>query len=147
MQDASFEKVHYSDTPLYGPKKLILCGFPQGVSGNMEKVLKMAGISDVPVVWADSSHLDQLLSELLQLAHGSEGGKKDSALPRAIIVSGITENQLHALMAICRQTGMQKALWATLTPTSENWTLGKLLGELEAERKALSQYEKNADTP
>jgi hypothetical protein len=28
MNDGTFEKVQRSDTPMYGPKKLLLCGFP-----------------------------------------------------------------------------------------------------------------------
>jgi hypothetical protein len=34
---------------------------------------------------------------------------------------------------------MQQALWATLTPTSETWTLEALLAELAAEQQALSK--------
>ncbi|MGA6925806.1 MAG: DUF3783 domain-containing protein, partial [Desulfosarcina sp.] len=56
-----------------------------------------------------------------------------------IVVSGITENQLHALMTLTRESGMQPALWAALTPTSETWTLKQLLAELQAEREAFSR--------
>jgi hypothetical protein len=42
-------------------------------------------------------------------------------------------------MTVCRKTGMKKALWATLTPTSENLTLAELLEELSAERQALQK--------
>jgi len=59
-----------------------------------------------------------------------------SDLPRAVIVSGIQEKQLHALMALCRKTGMQPDLWAVLTPISEKWTLQALLSELQAEKRA-----------
>jgi len=40
-------------------------------------------------------------------------------------------------MGVCRKSGMQPALWATLTATSENWLLKELLAELSAEREAL----------
>ena len=54
-------------------------------------------------------------------------------------MSGITENQLHSLMAVCRKSGMQPALWAALTPHSQKWPLAQLLGELQAEQQALAK--------
>ena len=52
------------------------------------------------------------------------------------------EKELIALMTVCRKTGMKDSLWATLTPTSETWTLRQLLSELAAEREALSKRKK-----
>ena len=136
MADASFEKVTISDKPLYGPEKLILCGFPAAVQPKFEAVLGMAGLQKVPLVWAQDNQLETRLSELAALPSGAGSGES-STLPRAIIVAGITERQLQTLMAVCRKTGMQQALWATLTPTSETWLLNDLLAELAAEREAL----------
>ena len=138
MTDATFEKVHRSDTPMYGPRKLLLCGFPAPVQPKFSVVLEMAGLADIAVLWANPEHASKTLAELLELPAGAGAGA-DSALVRAIIVSGITENQLHTLMAVCRKTGMKPALWAALTPTSETWPLAQLLEELQAERKALSK--------
>jgi hypothetical protein len=42
-------------------------------------------------------------------------------------------------MSGCRKAKMQQALWATLTPTSTDWTLKDLLAELDAERQALAK--------
>lgn len=147
MTDARFEKLQCSDTPLYGPEKLILCGFPAAARDKMAKVMELAGIPETPVVWADSSHQNLSLGEILALSSAHDGADEAAPLPRAVIVSGITENQLHALMAICRQTGMQQALWATLTPTSERWTLGQLLKELAAERDALARRGNTSPNP
>ena len=98
----------------------------------------MAGLQKVPLVWAQDNQLETRLSELAALPSGAGSGES-STLPRAIIVAGITERQLQALMAVCRKTGMQQALWATLTPTSETWLLKDLLAELAAEREALQK--------
>jgi len=138
MTDAAFEKITSSDKPLYGPEKLIVCGFSMEVQPKFEAVLKMAGLEQVPLVWALDSQADTRLSDLIALPSGSGMGES-STLPRAIIVAGISERQLQALMAVCRQTGMQPPLWATLTPTSETWLLRDLLAELNAERKALQK--------
>ena len=136
MTDASFEKVSRSDTPLYGPPKLLLCGFPSGAHLKFRTVLGMAGLSDTPVVWVSEERADAPIKDLLGLPDDTGAGSS-SGLPRAVIVSGILEAQLHGLMAVCRQAGMKQGLWAVLTPTSETWTVHRLLGELSAEQAAL----------
>ena len=138
MTDATFEKITFSDKPLYGPQKLIVCGFSADVQPKFEAVLAMAGLQQVPLVWALDSQADTRLSELAALPN-SAGRGESSTLPRAIIVAGISERQLQTLMAVCRQTGMKQALWATLTPNSETWLLKDLLKELAAERNALKK--------
>jgi hypothetical protein len=143
MTKGTFEKVQYSDDPMYGPPKLLLCGFAASAQPKFMTVLDMAGLQGIAVVWVNESAAKQPLSVLIDLPDGSGAGE-DSALARAIIVSGITENQLHALMTTCRQTGMQQALWAVLTPTSETWPMIRLLTELQAERQALSKSQKKS---
>ena len=136
MTDGTFEKVQHSDDRMYGPPKLLLCGFSASAQSNFGTVLKMAGLQDVGVVWANEMNGKETLASLIGLSDGAGAGT-GSALPRAIVVSGITENQLHTLMTVCRQSGMPQSLWAALTPTSETWPLAQLLSELQAERKAL----------
>ena len=138
MADATFEKMTLSDKPLYGPEKLILCGFSADVQPKFEAVLNMAGLGKVPIIWALESQANTRLSELAALPRNAGRGES-SALARAVIVAGITERQLQTLMAVCRKTGMKQALWATLTPTSETWLLKDLLAELSAEREALQK--------
>ena len=141
MTDGTFEKVQHSDSPMYGAPKLLLCGFSASAQTKFGAVLKMAGMQHVGVVWANEKDEKETLAALLGLPDGTGMGT-GSALSRAIIVSGITENQLHGLMTVCRKSGMQQSLWAALTPTSETWPLGQLLDELQAERKALSRRRK-----
>lgn len=143
MTEGTFEKVKHSDDPMYGPPKLLLCGFAASAQPKFMTVLDMAGLRGIPVVWVNEAVSQKPLSALIDLPEGSGTGVA-STLARAIIVSGITENQLHALMTICRQTGMQQALWAVLTPTSETWPLARLLTELQAERTALSKADKKS---
>lgn len=138
MTDATFEKLTLSDQRLYGPERLIVCGFSDDVQPKFKTVLKMAGLEQVPIVWANHGQLELHLSQILALPAESGRGES-SSLPRAIIVSGITEKQLQTLMAMCRNAGMKQALWATLTPVSETWMLKNLLKELSAEREALKK--------
>ena len=138
MADAKFEKVTHSDKPFYGPRKLLVCGFDDKAQPEFKKLLQMADIKGISIVWAVSEQADTLLAELFALPDNSGNGVS-STLPRAIVVSGITENELHRLMNTCRKIGMLPALWAALTPTSETWSLKSLLAELTAERKAMRQ--------
>ncbi len=138
MSKGTFEKVQHSDTPLFGPPKLLLCGFSAPAQPKFRSVMEMAGMDDVPVVWVNGKMGEKPLEALIELPDDSGAGE-DSTLARAIVVSGITENQLHSLMALCRKSGMQNALWAVLTPTSQTWPMKDLLAELQAERGALSK--------
>jgi len=138
MSEGKFEKLTQSDKALYGPRKLILCGFAAGTQVHFSKVLAYAGLPELPLIWAAEALADDEIGQIMALP-ADTGADTDSALPRAIIVGGITENELHNLMNTCRASGMQSALWAVLTPASEKWTLRQLITELAAERTALSK--------
>ena len=116
MTDSDFQKVTQSDEPLYGPRRLLLCGFAAEVQSNFHKLLEMIGLSGLGLVWVTEDQADMQVGELVQLDDGA-GADASSNLPRAIIMSGITQNELHLLMAGCRKSGMKRPLWATLTPT------------------------------
>lgn len=141
MTDATFEKIGRSEKCLYGPRKLVLCGFATAAQSKFKTLLGMIGMTNLPMVWANENDGEVLLRELMEKPEGSGEGI-DSKLPRAVIVAGIEENELHRLMSGCRQAGMQKSLWATLTPTSETWPLKTLLDELTAENRAMSRQNK-----
>ena len=138
MTDAKFEKVTRSDKALYGPRKLLLCGFPSAAQSKFDTVLEFSGLSSVPKVWVSEDQAEVVLSELLELGDAAGAGVS-SSLPRAIIVAGIAEKEMIGLMTTCKKAGMTQALWATLTPTSENWTIRQLLMELAAEREAMQR--------
>ena len=136
MNDAKFEKVSRSDKTLYGPRKLLLCGFTDTAQPKFLTVLQMVGLADVPTVWVAHDQVETRLQALVDMPDRFGWGGS-SELPRAVIVCGITEKQLHALMTVCRKTGMQHALWAVLTPINIQWTMQELLAQIEAERRAL----------
>jgi len=138
MSDAGFEKVSPSDKPMYGPRKLLICGFSSEVQPNFVKLLEIIGLSEMPKVWVTEEYAQRLISEVLALEDDTGWGVS-SELPRAVIMCGLTQNELHLLMTGSRQAGMKPPLWATLTPTSETWTVQDLLKELAAEHEAMQQ--------
>lgn len=137
-EKSTFEKVTRSEKILYGPRKLLLCGFGAESQKKFETILGLVGLSDVPKVWVTPQQGAAPLAELLELVADSGAGAS-SNLPRAVIVAGITEAQLIGLMTVCKKSGMQQAFWAVLTPVSEKWTVEQLLAELAREREALQK--------
>ncbi len=138
QSDSGFEKIEETDNAMYGPRKLLLCGFPAEDQPTFTAALTGASLGDLEPVWAGTSHVNQTLGSLMALPAGTGAGE-DSTLPRAVIMAGITENELHVLMAAHREAGLTRPLWAALTPTSEGWTLQALLDELNEERAAMEK--------
>lgn len=138
MADGTFEKVTHSDRPFYGTRKLLICGFSVNAQIKFKNLLERVNITDLPVVWATSAQAETRLSDLFAQPDNTGSGVS-STLPRAIVLSGITDNELHRLMDMARKTGMKPVLWAVLTPTSETWILKSLLTELAAERRAMQK--------
>jgi len=138
MSDGGFEKVTASDEPMYGPRKLLICGFAAEIQPHVVKLLELIKLSDIPRIWVTAEHADTPISDVLALEDNTGWGVS-AELPRAIIMSGLTQNELHLLMSASREAGMKPPLWATLTPTSENWAIQDLLKELAAEHLAMQQ--------
>ncbi|MBW2438826.1 MAG: DUF3783 domain-containing protein [Deltaproteobacteria bacterium] len=138
MSDGGFEKVSQSDERMYGPRKLLLCGFSGDIQPHVVKLLEILKLSDIPRIWVTAEHAGSLISDVLALDDNAGRGLA-SELPRAIIMSGLTRNELHLLMSGSREAGMKPPLWATLTPTSESWSVQDLLKELAAEHAAMQR--------
>jgi hypothetical protein len=137
MSDPGFEKIQRSDKRLFGPRKLLLCGFAAEAQPKFKSLLEILEIVDLPLIWILQEQSAETINALVELPDGW-GANQSSTLPRAIIVSGISENELHQLMTGCRRAGMKQALWAALTPTSIHWPLQQLLAALSAEHQAMS---------
>ncbi|MDZ7597886.1 MAG: DUF3783 domain-containing protein [Desulfobacterales bacterium] len=138
MQKNGFQKVSQTDRRMYGPRKLLVCGYPQSEQLSFLEFLDGCGLGELPVVFVPETDAQSTLKTLLAQPDRS-GRERDSSLRRAVIMSGLTERELHALMGGYRQTGFAAQLWATLTPTSEAWTIQSLLEELDAERLAFQR--------
>lgn len=137
-EDATFQKVTRSNQRLYGPRKLLLCGFEAEAQPKFMKLLELLEIPDLPTVWATEDQAGLRLADLLELPDRTGWGIS-SKLTRTIVMSGVTQNELHLLMSGCKQAGMKQALWATLTPVTEGWALERLITELIAEREAMEK--------
>ena len=133
-----FKKVGKSEKKLHGPRKLIVCGYPDLEQHALLSLLEKNDFNDLPVIFVTNQDSKKAISELLTLDDRS-GQDEFSDMRRAIIMSGFTQNELHRLMTAYRNSGLSTQLWATLTPISENWPVEKLLGELAAEAETFKK--------
>ncbi len=134
MGKGTFRKVGESENRMFGPTCLIICGYD---SSEQEEILSLIKecLSELPVIFAAKADSGTKLGEMAASKAG-KGRGISSDLKRAIIMSGLTEKELHLLLKSYRDKGFPTQLWATLTPVSEKWTLERLLQELSAEAEA-----------
>lgn len=136
MSEGKFEKIQDSDEKMYGPKGIIVCGYPPPEHRFFALFMEKAGFSDRPIIFPTNEDAGRTLKELLRLSSGSGMGEL-AELPRAVIMSGFTQKEVHRIMYAYRQAALPAQLWATLTPVSENWLLSDLLEELVKENEFL----------
>ena len=141
MSDGAFQKIRESDERIYGPRGILVCGYPAPEHRFFALFMEKAGFSDRPIIFPTNPDAGRTLKELLGLATGSGMGEP-AELPRAVVMSGFTQNEVHRIMYAYRQAGLPAQLWATLTPISENWLLADLLNELVRENEMLKEKKK-----
>jgi hypothetical protein len=134
-EKAEFTKIDRSDKRMYGPRGLLVCGYPLEERESFLEFVKNT-LDEITVIFGVNTDINSTLGEIFN--HDHKAGMTDpSDLPRAVIMSGLSQNELHGLMGAYRSEGFVKQLWATLTPVSENWTLKSLLIELLNEAEAM----------
>jgi len=140
MTDKSFKKVGQTENYLYGPRKILLCGYSADEINHFQNILKEAQLSDIALIVANTESLAYELKDLFSQADKSRFSK-DSVMQRATILAGITEKELHDILNTYRSSSLPRQFWATLTPVSENWTLQELLEELKKENEAIRKQQ------
>lgn len=137
MTDATFEKLDPSEQPLFGPRRLVLCGFDTAARTDFLKLIEVAEVKDIDCLWAGEGDGEIQLKALFEQPIGSPCAPAADH-PRAIVAGGLLQKEFHLLMNLSREVGMPPTLWAVLTPTSATWPLNALLKELNAERAAMA---------
>ena len=129
----TFKQVGESDQRMYGPRSIVVCGFSTGQRKILYNVFQDLKFPHLAVAFTNGRDRDTLMREMVARPHKS-GLAEPCDLAPAVIMSGLTEKELHKTMAAYKKKNLPKTLWATLTPTSENWSVADLLAELMAER-------------
>ncbi|MGD8969947.1 MAG: DUF3783 domain-containing protein [Desulfobacterales bacterium] len=138
MSEGTFHKMASPKKRMYGPKGLVVCGFPPAEHAPLADALDQIGFNDRPLIFAVEKDSTKTLKEVFS-AEDRSGMGQSSTMHRAIIMSGFLQSEVQTLMTAFRQAGLPRQLWATVTPVSENWTLAALLTELADEDRAMQQ--------
>jgi len=138
MSEGTFQKIKNTEEKMYGPLKLLVCGYQPDDQELFLSLLGQVGMGNVPVVFINEEDSEITLKDLLYRADRSGFGKT-SRMRRAVITSGFTQKGLHLLISTYNQVGLPAQLWATLTPISEKWSINHLLEELAKEAAAIKR--------
>ena len=142
----TFKKIGASDTPMYGPPGVLVCGYPAGEQQAVIDLFEAEGLTRFPLIFVAAEEEPRSLGDLLSLKHLTGLGQPAGSR-KALILSGFTENELRRLLAAFRTQGVSRPLLATLTPTSETWTVRFLLEELAREAAAMEKMRRNPGHP
>jgi len=134
----TFKKIGKSKKQMYGPRKILVCGYPATEQDSILSLIQELTFDYTPTVFATESNLDSSLKDILELAD-KYGLGESSNMKRAIIMSGLNQQELQKFMRAYKYAGLPPQLWAGLTPISENWLLKTLLDELSAEAEAFKK--------
>jgi len=140
-QEGTFTKVEKSSEQMYGPKGLLVCGYPESEQQTLLSLLKENELSACPVIFATNGDIQKSLKEAFNLDH-KHGQGENSDMKRVAILSGFTQNELHTIMECYKGSTLPIQLWAALTPISENWSVAALLDELSAEHEEMNNKKK-----
>lgn len=136
--ETTFRPVGDSDRQMHGATAVLASGFSVQEQTILRAMMDTAGLETVPTVYITAATLPLTLDALAALPAEANAGET-AELPKALVMSGLTEQQLHTLMDSYRASGLPRPLWASVTPTSAGWTIKHLLIELLKEREAMRQ--------
>lgn len=138
LEKTTFQAVGATGDRMPGSPAVLAAGFPGLEHAGLRALLDAHGLEEVPLICMTAETLELTLDALSRLPDGTGAGQ-EAHLPRAVVTSGLTGQQLHALMGAYRESAMARPIWATVTAVSGSWTMKYLLVELLKEREALRQ--------
>jgi len=137
IEDTTFQAVGASAGAMHGNPAVMAAGFEAEQQKVIVELIR-EWAPDVPVVFITAGNLEKTLGALSR-EPDCTGYGEEAKLPPAVVCSGLNGQQLHDVMREYRAHDLPRPLWATVTPTSESWSMKYLLVELLREREALRQ--------
>ncbi len=142
--ESTFRPVGDSDERMHGATAVLVSGLEVEQQQALRGLMDASGLTEVPTVYIVEAFIEHSLFELSRMPNETRAGQT-AKLPRAVIMSGMTEKELHTLMDAYRETDLPKPHWATVTPTTEQWPIKRLLIELLKESEALRGAAESSD--
>jgi len=132
----TFKPIDASNEQRFGETAILLCGFAAQELKPIRDLLDALGIVDVKIIPCTEGMLAQTVGEALSdPAQGLPAPPEK--LPRVMILSGLTNELLHALLNNYSATKLPRPIFAAATPESVKMPLKQLLVELLAEHKMM----------
>lgn len=135
MTNGTMRPMDIDETPLYGPRGILVCGLDEGAAAQFLTLVRDLGWADLPLFFAGRKDLETPVGALFS----EQPDHREALGGVAVIMGGITGHELQRLMKSWRERALPRALWATLTETSETWPLGTLLKHLAEEQKEMAE--------
>ena len=92
-----FNKIKKSKKRMYGPRVLLVCGYPDEERSDFLSFIKEMGLHDVQVIYATTDDLTKPIGNILSTEQ-LEKSTGTSDMPRAVVMSGLTQKELHNLV-------------------------------------------------
>jgi hypothetical protein len=136
--ETTFRPIGDSDKKMHGHPGVLISGFSHAEQSLLLAQFEEWGLDTIPLIVIGADTLPLTLEQASALPAKTNLGETPE-LPRAVIMSGLQEKQLNALMRGYREKGLPRPLWASVTAHSSQWTVKYLLVELLKEREAMRQ--------
>ena len=97
-EESTFQPLGETDRELHGTSALIVCGFAATEQDELVDLTRVLGLRTVPIIFIVRGDGSKTLRELALLPDlTGQGG--EIPVPRAVIMSGLTEKQLICICA------------------------------------------------
>ena len=136
MTDTDFQKMNNDDRTFPGPKLFLVSGYDTDALKTLRSFLNSMGYEDVAVKFCTAEQINDTLENVLTGDTIGEPVGSDR-LPCTMLFSGLTPRDVKRVMGAFRESGLQRPIFATTTPTNLEFTLKTLLLHLIEEQKAV----------
>ncbi len=136
MTDNDYSEMTNDPNTFPGPKAFLVSGYGADALGALHMFLATLGYAGVPVKPCTAAQIDNTIAEVL--ANDTVGPPAgEGALPNVMVFSGMTRQDVGAVMDQFAKSGLKRPIFATTTPTNLGFTVKTLLLHLLEEEKAV----------
>lgn len=121
-----------------GPPAVLFCGFTPQEAMLMKTLLKAVGAEDHNILLCTEQMIMQPVGQAL-LATKQLPPVPPDKLPRVMVMSGMSDEQIHGVLEGYSATRLRRPIFATATKRNLNYTVRELLVELLQEHRMMIQ--------
>jgi len=138
MNDSTFRELGADQSGTCGPRAVLLCGYSPEDAKEVEALLDRIGEGDASVRLCTEAMLTSSLKNALE-SGSKEPPVAPDRLPRVMVLSGLTDARIRAILKDFAGTGLSRPIFCAATPENLTFTVRQLLRELMAEHIAMQK--------